>query len=224
MVTLYGIDISHLPDPKDNPYLLNGLSDDRQQRILKYKHLKGRRQSLGAGLLLKTILPIFGEREQNIRFGTNGKPETDKIQFNLSHSGNLVICAVSNETVGCDVEQIGNYHEGVVRRFFSEKEKTYLENTEESKREQAFFRIWTARESYMKLTGEGMRLELSEFEVEVGNSGELKIIRNGSYQSCFMKEYQYNEYQISVCATESNFNDEMKLLSLNELNISCNNQ
>lgn len=214
MVQVYALDIVQLPDPKNEPECMEGLSEVRIERILKYQHEKGRRQSLGAGLLLKEVLHRFGKGEAHIRFGQNGKPETEGIYFNISHSGNLVICAVSDLPVGCDVEVVGTYHEGVVRRFFSEKEKFYLENIAVTERSRAFYRIWTARESYMKLTGEGMRLELSEFEVElVGSKVDdkwSKIIRKGCCQSCNIKEYIYNDYQIAVCAEENTFCDELQ--------------
>jgi len=56
MVKIYVSNISDLPDPKDHPEILKGLSKKRIEKTLRYRQVKDRKQSFGAGLLLKKCL------------------------------------------------------------------------------------------------------------------------------------------------------------------------
>ena len=59
------------------------------------------------------------------------------------------------------------------------------------------------KESYVKMTGEGLRLPMNEFELIL--SDEVKVLRDGEIQECFIKEYTVPEYRITVCAGECEF-------------------
>ena len=52
---------------------------------MKYRQIKDRKHSLGAGLLLKECLKEYGINIEEIRYGEHGKPEVDGIYFNISH-------------------------------------------------------------------------------------------------------------------------------------------
>ena len=105
MVHVYVADITGLPDPLGKPQVMEGLSEERKQKIVRYKQLEGRRQSLGAGLLLRKALARHGMQETEVYIGKNGKPEVKEICFNLSHSHNIVVCAIGEKPIGCDVEK-----------------------------------------------------------------------------------------------------------------------
>lgn len=66
------------------------------------------------------------QQTAGIRIGADGKPEVDGICFNLSHSGNIVICGTAEKEVGCDVEKIVEAPEGVAERFFHPNETAYI--------------------------------------------------------------------------------------------------
>ena len=74
-----------------------------------------------------------------------------------------------------------------------------------------FFRIWTMKESYLKMTGEGLRTALNSFRVF---PDILKISREGNMQPCLMKEYKYSGYQITVCAMEEEFAEQIMRVAL----------
>ena len=220
MVHIYAVDITNLPDPLEVPELMGDLPEIRKQKILKCRQQGARKQSLGAGLLVEYILREHGLRNSEIKVGLNGKPERDGICFNLSHSKNMVICAVGEKSVGCDVEQISKAPEKVANRFFSESEIRYLNGISEKKKEQEFYRLWTMKESYIKMTGEGMRLSLDSFEVNFEEG--IHIYREGKKQDCVIKEYQLCQegqlpYYISVCAEEKEFAEQIILKEWAEL-------
>lgn len=212
MVYIYAVDITNLPDPLKAPKLMEALLEIRKQKIMKCRRLESRKQSLGAGLLMSYILKEHGLFDNEIKFGSNGKPEVEGIFFNLSHSKNMVICAVSDKVVGCDIEQISEAPERVVDRFFGETEIGYLSKFVGQEKNKEFYRLWTMKESYMKMTGEGMSLALNQFELHFEKT--VQIYRNGSLQDCFLKEYELTQdesrqYRISVCSEEDDFAEQV---------------
>ena len=66
-----------------------------------------------------------------------------------------------------------------------------------------FFRLWTMKEAYVKMTGEGLRVPFSSFEMSMGE--EIRVTRSGERVACFIKEYAIPEYKLTVCARENEF-------------------
>ena len=201
MVYLYVADVTQLPERETD--LQKYLSKERIQKLEKQKNVNRRKQILGAGLLLEKVLKLYGVSQDNVTIGQNGKPEAEGICFNLSHSGNFVVCAVSDKPVGCDVEKIRKASEKIAERHFCESENIYLKTCDSNKYDEEFFRFWTVKESYLKMTGEGLKVPLREVEVILAE--EVKVLRSGMLQQCFIKEYRIPEYQITVCAEEQEF-------------------
>ena len=204
MVHLYAADTGNLTDPKENPALMDELDTERKCKIMKYLKAEDRKRSLGAGLLLNRILTRYGASPAGIRLGTDGKPEVEGVSFNLSHSGHIVICATAEKEVGCDVEQIVKAPEGVAERFFHPSESEYVNACVGEERDRRFFRIWTMKESYIKMTGEGMSLDFSRFEFLL-DTEKIRVYRDGKPLSCHIMEYDIPGYKVSVCAEEADF-------------------
>lgn len=197
------------------------LPEERKNKILRFLRVQDRRQNLAAGLLLKNVLEQHEIDISNISYGPHGKPELPDIYFNLSHSHDYVVCAISDKPVGCDIEKVGKSREGVAERFFTEKERMYLSTFEEKDRLNEFYRIWTVKESYLKMTGEGLAFGLNRiecrFEKDVSsgakNQDEVMIYRDGEKCDCYIKEYDISGYKLSVCAEEEIFVSELKEIS-----------
>ena len=200
MVKLYVADISNLPDPLLVPDELKKLPMERQQRIHNMQQEKSRKQSMGVGLLLQKVLALYHMQDSQVYTGEHGKPMIEGLEFSLSHSGNLVVCAVSNKPVGCDVERLREAPRGVAKRCFSEGEQAYLSQFSEVEYDREFFKLWTMKESYVKMTGEGMAQTLGTFEVVVGE--EARVCRYGELQDCFLQDVEIEGYVAAVCAKE----------------------
>lgn len=206
MVNVYAINIRELPDARDYLAVLQDISSKRRDRVMAYQQADDRKRCLGAGILLAKILPLYGENPEKITLGPMGKPEAEKIHFNISHSGDWVICAVSGKAVGCDIEKIDQEPEGVAQRFFHQNEAVYLQKFQGEERNEMFFRLWTWKESYMKMTGEGVHLLQQDFEIlPVG--GQIRVRRGKKTLSCHIAEYDVLGYKVSVCAEEAEFAD-----------------
>lgn len=209
MVYVYAMDIKALPDPKENPALFHQLSSSRRRKVMKYLRADDRKRCMGAGILLAEILPLYGEDPEKITYGPEGKPQAENVHFNLSHSGDLVVCAVGGKAVGCDIEKTGQEPEGVADRFFHQKEAAYLQKFQEPERSVMFYRLWTWKESYVKMTGEGLQLPLQEFEI-LPEGERIRVRRGQELLPCHIMEYTIPGYQVSVCAEEEKFARSMK--------------
>jgi 4'-phosphopantetheinyl transferase len=75
-----------------------------------------------------------------------------------------------------------------------------------------FCRLWTMKESYMKFTGEGMKLALNRFEFNIEDS--VKVFRDGILIPCFIKEYEFLDYCISICAQKNDFAPNLEFVDL----------
>ncbi len=215
MVYIYALNVQDLPDPAQEPSVMEGLWEERKQKILRYKLTESRKQSLGAGLLLKWVLQRHGVTVEKLSYGPNGKPEAEGVFFNLSHSGQWVVCAIGDTPVGCDVEEIAPVREGIAERFFTKNEVAYLNRFDGEQRQEEFFRLWTLKESYMKMTGEGMSLALDRFEFEIKDT--LKVYRDGKACGCLVREYELPGYKLAVCAEEGRFAEVVKYVGPEEL-------
>lgn len=207
MVSVYATNISNLPDPKEMPQMMESLSQERREKTLRYRFEDKRKQSLGAGLLLEHVLQLYGKYSRDIRFGENGKPELDNFFFNLSHAGDYVICAVGDKPVGCDVEEITKEPKHMAEKFFCKSENEHLNQLEGAERVNEFFRIWTMKESYMKMTGEGMRLALDRVEFVLEKT--VKVYRDRELCFCEIKEYEIPGYKCTVCSEDVEFANDL---------------
>ena len=213
MVKVYGTDIRKLPDPREVPELLWELTEERRERTLRYRQPEDRKRSLGAGLLLAKILPCYGVSPEAVRRGEDGKPHVEGCCFNLSHSGDVAVCAVGVEPVGCDVEKIAGAPRRVAERFFHRNEAAYLRQCGEAERDTLFFRFWTMKESYLKMTGEGMRLSLDRIEFRIEPEG-IRVFRDGGPLPCHIQEYALPEYRIAVCSREDQFAETVEYVEI----------
>lgn len=183
--------INDLPDPKDEPEIMQRLSTQRREMALRPALAADRKRELGAGLLLKKVLREFGVKDEEVFTGLYGKPYTEYVKFNLSHSDDLVAIAFAQGgEIGCDIEKIREIPQHVFHRL-TEEERKYIENAGDKSR--AFFQIWTKRESFLKMTGEGVT-GFSNIELK----GD-KIFYEGEEIECAFREFDLEGYVLCIC-------------------------
>lgn len=141
--------------------------------------------------------------EINLTFGEKGKPHISNlsnIHFNISHSGNYVVCAVSEKELGIDVERIRKVNLRVAERFFSPSEISDLMAQPENLRMHYFITLWTIKESYLKAIGKGLSQPLNSFTiVKAGNSYQLTGNQEAE-QYCIETQQLSPEYMMAVCS------------------------
>lgn len=206
-------------DPAYVAQLLDGMSQDRQDRYHRNRTDKGRLEALLAADLLRRAFALYGIEEGQVTYGygPNGKPYLESvggtvgtadgstagtapaIHFNLSHSHGLAVLAISDGEVGVDVEMIGEAKLNVAGRFFTAQEMILLQETSPGDQADLFYGLWTCKEAYMKLTGQGMALAMNSFTCTEDRIGDA-----------YLRRYdQIDGYKLACCSRQNVFADEV---------------
>lgn len=131
---------------------------------------------VGRTVLREALARVLDVAPSDLVFelGPHGRPALVTVEpppgldFNLSHSSNVVVAAVAPTAVGVDIEarrEIG-LADRLARRFFAPAERDAVLNAVGAKRDSAFLRIWTQKEAWLKATGIGIGMALRAVEVE----------------------------------------------------------
>ena len=158
------------------------------------------KKSLGAGIIIRTILKENGLSENNIKYTENEKPIADNCYFNISHAGDYVVGVSFDREVGCDIEKIVDAPLEIADRFFYSGEAEYIAASEDKNR--AFFKLWTLKESYMKMTGRGMSIPLDSFEVVPAGNGF--VLGKSLENPCIFQTIEFDGYMFSIAVLSSN--------------------
>lgn len=157
--------------------LADTLSPEERTRSERFRFEQHRNRFIAGRGLLRGILAMHlnrNPRALEFVYGPNEKPglaprgEHEPIHFNLAHSGDLVLIAVTRTgEVGIDVERIRPVSEAgnIVERYFSPRESGEYRALPEADKPAAFFNLWTRKEAWLKATGEGIGRSLNEVEV-----------------------------------------------------------
>ncbi len=208
---VYITDTKDLEDEAVFQELYQTVSKERQAKIDRLRFPNDKRLSLAAAILLKKVLLEHGILEYAFSYGENGKPylkEYPEIKFNLSHSGERVMCVISGQECGCDVEKSQNTDFKVAEHFFAEQEKEMLKNTESvEEKKDLFYRLWTLKESFLKSTGLGMRLSMKDFYFNIKDT-KICVCQNVDGEQYYFREYDLQDgYKYAVCSVESDICD-----------------
>lgn len=168
----YKYDIRDLTDDEYNKWY-SLINMDKQRRVDRFRFVDDKKRTVtGEMLARKAIAEWCGVAPESITFGIkeHGKPYAKdlSIEFNISHSGDMVVCAVNDTPVGIDIEQIRPIDLSVAKRICTNEELLYLFNhapieqdftyTTDTETLIRFFELWTAKEASGKGIGDGISL------------------------------------------------------------------
>lgn len=171
MIQVYSLKMERELTDRERQQIMNIVTPERKAKALRFRRFEDQSRGLLTGLLESYVFwKVFGipNPADRILTGEQGKPYISEengrtCQYNLSHSGNWIVCGVSEEALGIDVEQEAKYQERIVKRFFLKQEQDDIFGKEEAERPKIFAEYWTMKESVMKYTGLGFSLPLSSF-------------------------------------------------------------
>ena len=134
---------------------------EMQDNVRKFMRWQDAHAYLYGKLLLKEAISQLGY-DHSLEFmqkNQYGKPyfEGDSFGFNISHSGNYIVCAISTverEHLGVDIEEIKPIVFEDFKNVFSEKEAKEISSYNK------FYTFWTRKEAVVKADGRGMLMPL----------------------------------------------------------------
>jgi len=185
MTEVYVLDITNLELEKH----LKKLPSNFLDQVNKYKEEDQRRRSFFSWYLLylKLVERKINVSNLKVEFNENGKPLIEGINFNISHSYNLVAIAISSHEVGIDLELVEEKdNERIAKKIMNEEEyQKYLKNKE------YFYKVWTKKEAYLKRKGLSLEFALNK---------DQRIEDVASY---YIQDEDYNDYYLSVSPSGS---------------------
>lgn len=191
---------------------LSALPVSFQDEIRKYKF----RNSAESSLLGKIILKYgfrkleLNYRLQDLKSDAKERPFIqDDLDFNISHSGNYIICAISqNARVGIDIERHRILKTNIADRYFDFNECHEIDTDKESSK--TFFDLWSLKESAIKCDGRGVEV-LSKTHKQYESENINTVICDGVI-------FHYKQLEIAPfysCCVCSNVQFDIELQQLN---------
>ena len=217
MIRLYAVNILPLKDVMCFEACYMRSSKERQEKADVLQMPSDKARCIAAGLLLEYAykkfriektkelanansfgcaqnFTAFPEIMPEIVEGLRGKPgfampeDCDaECRFNVSHSGNYVICVMADFEVGADIQRRTRVRDSVLRKFFSKEEQMRVEacGDDEVLREITFAQIWAPKEAETKLTGRGIGQLLGQM------LGDEKAAELTVWQGMLEEEYAW---------------------------------
>lgn len=168
--------------------LYDDLSPDERLRASRFHFQRDRNHFIVARGTLRVILARYlGKHPRQIQFcyseygkpALAGQPVKKGLDFNLSHSHELALYAVTwKRKIGVDVERIEADFatEEIAERYFSAREVAVLRALPPHMQTEAFFNCWTRKEAYIKAIGEGLSHPLDRFDVSLAPDEPAAIL------------------------------------------------
>jgi 4'-phosphopantetheinyl transferase len=153
------------------------LSESEKIKADRFKFPQHQRRYQAVHGILRIILGRYlnlDPAQINFTHCDRGKPYLTNdcnplnLQFNLSHSENMAILGISRDRrIGVDLEKMRPMEnaEQLAERFFCASEYALLTQAIPAERDKLFFQLWTAKEAYLKATGEGISGGLNQVEI-----------------------------------------------------------
>lgn len=219
---IYAVKILEIENDKLE-YLTSKISSEKRETINKFYNRKDKIRSLIGEILVRVKLAEdFGIGNEDIVFEKNDYGKLyikgySNLHFNISHSGDWVICGIDEKDIGVDVEKIKNIeYEEIARNFFSEKESNYILNKDKKNQLARFYEMWTLKESYVKCCGKGLSIPLKSFSILRGGE-DIKLIQDNMNLKCSFKIFEIDEhYKCAVCSINEKNSLDIDIIKVNQ--------
>ncbi len=159
---------NQLPEIEYNK-LLNLLLPDQIERNKRFVRWQDRHSHLFGRLLLKAGLEMYGFAKDclnALQYNKYDRPYlSNDIDFNISHSGSYVICAIGKDLkLGIDIEKVQKMEFNDFKKVMTPEQWQNINKDNYPMR--AFFKYWTIKESVIKADSRGLSIPLQELHVK----------------------------------------------------------
>lgn len=225
MVEVYAIHL--LPEDeflRVKEQLLGFLPKQARERLARFNKGADVQRSLLGEVLARYLISgrlNLSSREVIFEIGLNGKPTfsaKDNLHFNISHSGQWVVCAIATVPVGVDVEHLRKVNPGLAERFFSPDEVAALKALPPESQAEKFIQLWTLKESFLKSIGRGLTRSLNSFSIRERQDGLYCITGDDSAGEFHLKLFDFeSDYMLAACATTADFCESVEIVTVEQL-------
>lgn len=185
-------------------FVLPKLPVEFQEKIKRFRRWQDAQVSiLGRVLLLEGMREIYrcNTEDLSIKYTAHNKPffENSLIKFNISHSGEIAVCAFSADLdLGIDIEFLADIQ---IEDFYSQMTENEMEVIRSSNDAKiAFFDYWTQKEAVLKAYGNGLSVPLQSFEI-------LEKHTNINGQNYFLQEVHIEKNYKCYISQKTPIND-----------------
>lgn len=152
-----------------------------QDSSLSEKHISALEQSAAAELAICAAMKNSGRpfAPPDYAYKESGQPTIQNGHISISHTEGYAACAISRQSVGIDVEREHTFSKAAAKRILSPQEELLRESANE---DELLSRVWTVKESFLKMTGEGIPGGMRTLElIAAGNgSSDVWTIKRGT--------------------------------------------
>lgn len=183
---------------------LNAFPFEIQKKILRFRKWQDAHASLFGKLLLKKGLQDL-HKDANLfamKYTGYGRPYFENgIDFNISHSGNHIVCAFADRgSIGIDIEEVKPIAVEDFKGIFIEEEWLNILVADDPSR--TFFRYWTAKESIVKALGIGLNAPLKQVHIREETAslgGSIWYCKNISLFENYMLHIAFDQKPDNIC-------------------------
>jgi 4'-phosphopantetheinyl transferase len=201
MIVYAFINFEHYAEERLYPLYLQDIPPPMQQQVLRYRKIQDRNNCLFGKLLLRDLLvQCFNQRPsclEHMAYNAFGKPLlNDMLHFNISHSHEIVMCAISNEGgIGIDLE----YKQPIDLRDLEaclrpdEQQQLLAANSLD-----AIYAFWTQKESVLKAIGTGLMTNLKDIYLR-GDKAYIPGEMSGTQDWFLHSLHLHDNYSTTIC-------------------------
>jgi len=183
------------------------LSEDERDKLIRFNFIQDRHRFIICHGAVRRILSKYLDFDPNkIKFDNNqfGKPILRDemggigIQFNLTHSEDRAVFALTPlRNIGIDIELVHPFtdYEKLAATYFSREEVAYLGSLDGTSKLNAFYKLWTRKEAFLKAIGKGLSFPLNDFSMLGNTSVEFQKVKL-SWRSALAGYWYYIDLQI----------------------------
>lgn len=127
----------------------NLISDQDYDRLTRLKNEDVQREQCISTYFKRKYIGFY-------RLNEYGKPISDAMFFNISHTKGMVVFVIDSVPVGIDIERNRKVENSFKKYVCSPSEEEFIQKDED------FFKIWTNKESLVKCIGTGIKSRVNE--------------------------------------------------------------
>lgn len=145
-----------------------------QDSSLSEKHISALEQSAAAELAICAAMKNSGRpfAPPDYAYKESGQPTIQNGHISISHTEGYAACAISRQPVGIDVERERTFSKAAAKRILSPQEELLRES---ANADELLSRVWTVKESFLKMTGEGIPGGMRTLELIAAGDGSSDV-------------------------------------------------